>query len=209
MQLTKPALGRTLAKAHDRAPSNSGGTQLQIHARYRRGLACHRPQCVSHTRRAANVFALAVTPAVTVNAAVNQVAQDTAVTRLLPAPYLFMLHHVRLMAIIKLAWWATSLVASIGVLRRKEWARRLFVAVLGIEIVVVTIGLVMGQLIGLALASQIASSSRSGQVSPGMGSGAALAGFLGVAIIGVLVWLLFLFRSARVRGEFAGAGRAA
>jgi hypothetical protein len=113
------------------------------------------------------------------------------------------------MAIIKLAWWATSLVASIGVLRRKEWARRLFVAVLGIEIVVVTIGLVMGQLIGLALASQIASSSRSGQVSPGMGSGAALAGFLGVAIIGVLVWLLFLFRSARVRGEFAGAGRAA
>jgi hypothetical protein len=150
------------------------------------------------------VFALAVTPAGTVNAAVNQVAQDTAFTRILPAPYLFMLHHVRLIAFIKLAWWATALIASIGVLRRQEWARQVFVAVLGIEILAVAFGVIMGQLIGMALASQIASTSRSGQVPPGMGSGLAFAGLLGVAIIGILVWLLFMFRSAHVREEFAG-----
>lgn len=156
-----------------------------------------------------SVFALAVAPAATINAAVNRVAPDTAVTRLLPAPYLFMLHHVHLVVLIKLAWWATALIASIGVLRRKEWGRQAFVAVVAVEILAVIVGFVMGELMGMALASQLASRSRSGQVPPGMGSGLALGGLLGVGIVAILVWLLFTFRSARVREEFVGAGRAA
>ena len=95
-----------------------------------------------------NLLVLAVTPTATVNAVVKRVAQDSSF-QLLPGPYQFMAHHVHLVALVKVVWWAAVLVASIGVLRRKEWARRAFVAVLGIEIVLVILGIVVGQSIGM------------------------------------------------------------
>ena len=156
-----------------------------------------------------SVVVLATTPVATVNAVVNDVARDTAVTNLLPAPYRFMLYHARLVAFIKLVWWAAVLAASIGVLQRREWGRRAFVVFLAIEIVLVVVGLFMGQSIAISLATKIASSSPSGQVPPGMGSGIALAGLLEVAIVALLVWLLYMFGSARVREEFASMPRAA
>src|SRR5437773_4219655 len=73
-----------------------------------------------------NVLILAVTPAATVDAIVSRVTQDTAVTHLLPAPYQFMMHHARPVALIKLAWWAAVLITSVGILQRREWARRAF-----------------------------------------------------------------------------------
>jgi hypothetical protein len=151
---------------------------------------------------------LAVTPTATVNAVVNRVTQDSSF-QLLPAPYQFMAHHVHLVALVKSVWWAAVLVASIGMLRRKEWARRAFVAVLGIEIVLVILGTLLGQSIGMKLAAQLAARSPSGQVPPGMGSGLALGGLFGVAIVAILVWLLLRFRSDRVRAEFENIRRAA
>ena len=156
-----------------------------------------------------NVLILAVMPAATVDAIVSQVTQDTAVTHLLPAPYQFMMHHARLVALIKLVWWAAVLIASVGILQRREWARRTFVVTLGIEIIVVILAFVMSQSMLMGIASQLASQSRTGQVPPGMGTGMALGGLLGVGIVAILVWLLFTFRSARVRNEFTSAGRAA
>lgn len=153
------------------------------------------------------LLVLAVTPTATVNAVVTRVTQDSSFA-LLPAPNQFMAHHVYLVALVKVIWWAAVLVASIGVLRRKEWARRAFVAVLGIEIVLVVLGIVVGQSIGMKLATQLAARSQSGQVPAGMGSGLALGGLLGVAIVAILVWLLFTFRSARVRAEFESISRA-
>jgi hypothetical protein len=120
-----------------------------------------------------------------------------------------MAHHVYLVALVKVAWWAAVLVASIGVLRRKEWARRAFVAILGIEFVLVTLGIVVGQSLGMKLAARLAARSRSGQVPSGMGTGLALGGLLGVGILAVFVWLLLTFRSARVRAEFERTRRAA
>ena len=154
-----------------------------------------------------NLIVLAVTPTATVNAVVNRVTQDSSF-RLLPAPYQFMARHVHLVALVKVVWWAAVLVASIGVLRRKEWARRAFVAVLGIEIVLVILGSVVGESIGMKLATQLAARSRSGQVPSGMGSGLALGGLFGVGIVAILMWLLFTFRSARVRAEFESIRRA-
>ena len=156
-----------------------------------------------------NVLILAVMPAATVDAIVSQVTQDTAVTHLLPAPYQFMMHHARLVALIKLVWWAAVLIASVGILQRREWARRTFVATLGIEIIVVILAFVMSQSMLMGIASQRASQSRTGQVPPGMGTGMALGGLLGVGIVAILLWLLVTFRSARVRNEFTSAGRAA
>jgi len=155
------------------------------------------------------VAILATTPAATVNAVVDRIAQDTATTNLLPAPYRFMMHHVYLVASVKLAWWAAVMFVSVGVLRRKEWGRRAFVAVLGIQILQLLVGLVVGQSIGISLASQLASRSRSGEVPPGMGSGLALGGLLIVGVAAVLLWLLVAFRSARVREEFGSSARAA
>jgi len=156
-----------------------------------------------------NVLILAVMPAATVDAIVSQVTQDTAVTHLLPAPYQFMMHHARLVALIKLVWWAAVLIASVGILQRREWARRTFVATLGIEIIVVILAFVMSQSMLMGIASQLASQSRTGQVPPGMGTGMALGGLLGVGIVAILLWLLVTFRSACVRNEFTSAGRAA
>ncbi|TMF07849.1 MAG: hypothetical protein E6I38_08375 [Chloroflexi bacterium] len=156
-----------------------------------------------------NVLILAVMPAATVDAIVSQVTQDTAVTHLLPAPYQFMMHHARLVALIKLVWWAAVLIASVGILQRREWARRTFVATLGIEIIVVILAFVMSQSMLMGIASQRASQSRTGQVPPGMGTGMALGGLLGVGIVAILLWLLLTFRSARVRNEFTSAERAA
>ena len=101
------------------------------------------------------------------------------------------------------------LIASVGILQRREWARRTFVVTLGIEIIVVILAFVMSQSMLMGIASQLASQSRTGQVPPGMGTGMALGGLLGVGIVAILVWLLFTFRSARVRNEFTSAGRAA
>ena len=156
-----------------------------------------------------NVLILAVTPASTVDAIVSRVTQDTAVTHLLPAPYQFMMHHARPVALIKLAWCAAVLITSVGILQRREWARRTFVATLGIEIIVVILAFVMSQSMLMGIARQLASQSRTGQVPPGMGTGMALGGLLGVGIVAILLWLLFTFRSARVRNEFTSAGRAA
>jgi len=156
-----------------------------------------------------NVLILAVMPAATVDAIVSQVTQDTAVTHLLPAPYQFMMHHARLVALIKLVWWAAVLIASVGILQRREWARRTFVATLGIEIIVVILAFVMSQSMLMGISSQRASQSRTGQVPPGMGTGMALGGLLGVGIVAILLWLLLTFRSARVRNEFTSAERAA
>ena len=151
---------------------------------------------------------LAVTPTATVNAVESRVTQGSSFA-LLPAPYQFMAHHVYLVALVKVIWWAAVLVASIGVLRRKEWARRAFVAVVGIDIVLVIVGIVVGQSIGMKLATQLAARSESGEVPAGMGSGLALGGLLGLGIVAILVWLLFTFRSARVRAEFQSLRRAA
>ena len=60
------------------------------------------------------LLVLAVTPTATVNAVVTRVTQDSSFA-LLPAPYQFMAHHVYLVALVKVIWWAAVLVASIGV----------------------------------------------------------------------------------------------
>lgn len=155
-----------------------------------------------------NIVVLTVTPAATIQRLVDSVTQTNAF-QLLPPRYQFMAHHVRLIAIVKVVWWAAVLVASIGVLRRKEWARRAFVAVLGIEIVLVIIGFVLGQSIGMKLASLLAARSPSGQVPSGVGTGLALGGLLVIGIAAILVWLLVTFRSRRVREEFENTRRAA
>jgi hypothetical protein len=66
---------------------------------------------------------------------------------------------------------------------RKEWARRASVGVLGIDVILVILGIVVGQLKGIKLAGQLAAASRSGQVPPGLGSGFALGGLYGVGIV--------------------------
>jgi lysylphosphatidylglycerol synthetase-like protein (DUF2156 family) len=149
------------------------------------------------------------TPTETVNATTNGITQDSTFTQLAPAPYLFILQHGRFVAAVKVAWWVAVLAVSIGVLRRLEWARRAFLVVIAIELLLVTTGVFVGESIGVSLAAKIASTSRTTDAPPGMGSGLALGGLFGVAIIAALVWLLVTFRASRVRDEFASEGRAA
>src|SRR5881296_1441145 len=155
------------------------------------------------------VLVLAATPAATIDAIVSHVAQDSASTHLLPGFFRVILHHPYLVSLMRLVWWAAVVIVSIGVLRRKEWARRSFVAVLGIAIVGVIITLVVGLSIGMSLAALIASRTPTRQVPAGMGTGFALASFLEIGVAALLLWLLFKFRSASVREEFGSTTRAA
>jgi hypothetical protein len=154
------------------------------------------------------VLLLAVTPRATLDAFVNGATQDSSL-QMFPWPYQLMARHLQLAALGKAVWWAAILAVSIGVLRRKEWARRAFVAVLAIQSALVVIGIVVGQSVGMNLARRLAARSRSGQVPPGMGTGLALGALLGFGIVAILLSLLFTFRSRRVREEFEANRRAA
>ncbi len=151
------------------------------------------------------IVVLALTPAATVDAIVSRASQDSASTNLLPGFFRLILRHPYLVSLMRLAWWAAVVIVSIGVLRRKEWARRAFVAVLGVAIVGVIITLVTGLSIGMSVAALIASRTSSREVPAGVGSAVALASLLEVGVAALLLWLLFKFRSAFVREEFRSA----
>ena len=148
---------------------------------------------------------LAVTPAATIKGTVSRVTAERGF-QLLPPPYQFLAHHVYLVNAAQFLWWAAVLVVSIGALRRKEWGRRAFVAVLAVEIALTVAGVVGGWWIGIRMARQLAAEAPSGRVNPGLFPGFALGGLLGIGIVAILVWLLFAFRSARVRAECTPVG---
>ena len=64
----------------------------------------------------------------------NQALQDTTVTRTMPAGARFMFSHFQVMVLVMFIVCVATLVSSIGLLRRHNWARLVFIALLGLGV---------------------------------------------------------------------------
>jgi hypothetical protein len=142
-----------------------------------------------------------------VNQVVNKVLQDTAFVRVMPRALGFELHHPVLIRLVQFVVWTVALVCAIGLLRRKDWARRLFTGLLGLAIVSVLFSFYMGQSMVWSLFSRRWSPGR--EIPEAVGSGMALGWLMIFGVVGLLLWLIVWFRSARIRAEFAAADSAA
>ena len=103
--------------------------------------------------------------------------------------------------------WTVALVCAIGLLRRRDWARRLFTGLLGLAIVSVLFSFYLGQSMVWSLFSRRGSPGR--EIPEAVGSGLALGWLMIFGVVGLLLWLIVWFRSARVRAEFAAVDSAA
>lgn len=75
----------------------------------------------------------------------NSAIQDTTVTQIMPSGARFLFAHVQLIVLLFFVLSAMMLLSSIGLLRRRNWARLVFVGLLGLGIVYNIAGLVLQQ----------------------------------------------------------------
>ena len=75
----------------------------------------------------------------------NSAAHDTAFAQMVPSSARFMFAHFQSMLLLFLVLCISTLLASIGLLRRRNWARLLFIGLLGLGIVYNIAGLVLQQ----------------------------------------------------------------
>ena len=142
-----------------------------------------------------DLFVLSGSPVTDASAAPGGATPDTVSAAILGVPNRFLMYHPRVAATGALAWNIGALIVAIGLLRRRDWARRIFVAVLAIELVALIVVVVV---ISLMMASKGKELS-----SPGIFA------FQGAVLFAIPLWLVSIFASARVRSEFGASGRAA
>lgn len=125
----------------------------------------------------------------------------------MPSFAAFMLRHVAVFFVAFLLVSATTLVTSIGLLRRREWARRLFIGLMLLAAVWQLGGLalqfvLMPQLADLApqAPADFAANFRTMQIAM-----VALGSVIGLAFCALFVWIAWRLASAAVRAEFAAA----
>ena len=138
---------------------------------------------------------------------VTTVLRDRDATRVLPPLYLFLLRHMHLFAVVRVIWWALLLTVSIGLLRRRDWARRGFIGLVIVAAAALLAVALTGESRLFSVGTAIA--AKTGQVPASMGSGLALATLLTLAAVGAVIWLIVFLRSSRVREEFLGKQHAA
>ena len=154
-----------------------------------------------------DLFAIVVAPAAALGPSAR-LLQDSVATRVLPGYYLFALRHVVLLTVIRCLWCAGLVAACVGLLRRRDWARRLLIGLLTIGCIGFVAWFFLYESAMMDLAARTARLSGTGQVPSSLGSGMATGGLFLVGLVAVLVWLVIKLRSASVRAEFATAERA-
>ena len=154
-----------------------------------------------------STLVLALAPPAEIARVMSTVVQDTAVVGVMPRALWFELHHPVLVRFVQFVLWTVAVISSFGLLSRRDWARRLFIGLLGLAIVSVVFAFYTGQSMVLSLFSRPRGAGV--QVPEGVGSGLALGWLMILGVAGLLLWLIVWFRSARVRAEFVVGGRAA
>jgi len=148
-----------------------------------------------------STLVLAFAPA-EANKVIAKMLQDTAFVRVMPRALGFELHHPLLIRFLQSAVWTVAIVCSVGLLRRRDWARRLFTGLLGLAILSVLFSAYMGQSMVWSLFSR--RGNPGSQIPEAVGSGMALGWLINFGVVGLLLWLIAWFRSERIRAEFAG-----
>jgi uncharacterized membrane protein len=80
--------------------------------------------------------------------------QDSTFAHVMPPPARFMFNHLQLLVLCVFILTALMLAASIGLLQRRNWARRVFIGLLGFGIVYNLAGLVIEQSMMSSMTSQ-------------------------------------------------------
>lgn len=144
---------------------------------------------------------------------IAQMNSDTAFTRVLPATARFSLTHMRLFAAVILLLSGTTFVASIGLLKRRNWARVAFAFLMCLMVCGA-----LSSLVGLA----VQQSMPLVKTPPTLARGPLTPMFqqsletqrdtmigVDVGLIVLCVWIIVKLRSPRVRREFSTRGSAA
>ncbi|MBB6184866.1 hypothetical protein [Oleiagrimonas soli] len=115
----------------------------------------------------------------------------------------FMFAHYTGFALLGLTLASATLIAAIGLLKRRAWARRLFMVMLGIGVAWQLAAIVLQHYTMASMQTQF-------DAMPNMPDMHAFVTVIyvftilqGLAIAGVFAWILVRLRSARIRAEFA------
>jgi len=143
----------------------------------------------------------------------NQALQDTTFTHAMPSAGRFMFAHFHAMVLAMFGVVATTLLSSIGLLRRSNWARLVFIGLLALgvlyNIVVLFVQQAMVSSFNAPFAADTALGAAGHQVQEMMqGMRVAMIVFE-LAFAAIFVWIIVKLVSPSIRAEFTSPGRAA
>ncbi|GAB3032200.1 MULTISPECIES: DUF2127 domain-containing protein [Oleiagrimonas] len=111
--------------------------------------------------------------------------------------------HFQLIAVVMLILAVMNLIASIGLLKRRNWARLLFIGLLGVGIAWQLAGMVLQHFAMASMQTQFADVPNMPDMHAFMTGIYAFAILQGLAISGVFIWIILRLISPRIRAEFA------
>jgi hypothetical protein len=136
----------------------------------------------------------------------DRAVHDSAFASVAPPAWRFLLAHYRTIALAGLATGAVTLVASVGLLRRRNWARVLFVGLLSLGLAAMVASVFLRDAMIPDLSAVMARDSTLEQARGDLAaaSRAMRSVFAGLAlgIAGLFGWLIARFVSPGVRAEF-------
>jgi cytochrome bd-type quinol oxidase subunit 2 len=138
--------------------------------------------------------------------AFNEALEDST-TQQLPAGARFMFHNFRLLVALMLLVLATTLVAAIGLLRRHNWARILFMVILGFGVLYSLGGMVLQQNMMPDFSHLTPADSTATDATRRLGTMfrvfQAVMMLMSLGFAALFTWLIWKLASPGVRGEFA------
>ena len=129
----------------------------------------------------------------------------------LPAIFAFAFEHIRLLLAVNLALSLTTLVTAIGLLARRNWARRLFIGLMGLGILGNAAGLVCVWLAADYIRGFLAQAWASSPNPPRIGAGdldailyggIAFNAALSIALMALFIWIIRRLVTPQIAAEF-------
>jgi hypothetical protein len=145
--------------------------------------------------------------------AFNEALQDASTTQEVPAGARFMFGHFRLLVALMLLVLVTTLVAAIGLLRRHNWARILFMIILGLGVIYSLGGVALQQHMMPDFSRFSPVDSTASEAVLRMGAMIRVVQLVMIIIslgfAGLFAWLIWKLASPSVRREFGSPRSAA
>ena len=143
----------------------------------------------------------------------NQALQDTTFTRAMPSAPRFMFAHFHAMIVAFFVICAATLLSAIGLLRRRNWARLVFIGLLAFGVVYNIVGLVFQQAMVSSFNAPFAADSAFGaaghQFQQMLLAMRVVMVVFELGFAALFVWIIVKLVSPPIRAEFTSPGRAA
>ncbi|HKS06915.1 MAG TPA: DUF2127 domain-containing protein [Gemmatimonadaceae bacterium] len=134
---------------------------------------------------------------------------DSTAAALIPASARFMFEHFRLLAFIAFVFMLAQFVASVGLLRRRNWARQMFMGLLICDIAYVFSGVFLQQSMMSSVTETIRTAAAADTLSlniddltTGFAIARIVAFVFAFAVASVFGWIVYKLASPRIRAEF-------